>query len=301
VYNALQTNLEQRARVPIPGLKSSDFQISYTLSRFISTGGADQNFTPSAVDNNNPLAFAGPAGLDRTHQLSYGGNFAWIGGVTTGVIGHYYSALPTTLILDNDGNGPGEIFSSDVTGDGTTGDILPGYKSGAFMRSVKPSDLAKVIANWNATGAGKLTPAGQALTSANNLNPNTNAPFFTQAELVALGATTRPINAPLTGNAPNGALRTFDFVLTRHTKLKWLGDNGSIDPNISFFNLFNLSNFGALSSGTLTSTTTGVEAGTPNGTDTSLASRGSLRAGNGSGVFGQGTPRIIEYGLKINF
>jgi hypothetical protein len=123
--------------------------------------------------------------------------------------------------------------------------------------------------------------------------------------LTALGAVTRPIAAPLTGNAPNGSLRTFDLVMSRHTKVKWLGDSGSIDPSVSFFNLFNMANFGALSSGTLASTATVAAAGpvdgSPNGTDTSLGGRGSLRAGNGSGVFGQGTPRIIEYGLKINF
>ena len=296
VYNALQTNLNERARVPLPGLKASDFEISYTLSKFISTGGADQNFTPTSVDNNNPLAFAGPGGLDRTHQLSYGGNFTWLGGIVTGIIGHYYSALPTTLTLDTDGGEPGEIFSSDVTGDGTTGDILPGYKSGAFMRSVKPGNLAAVIANWNATGAGKLTPAGNALVGAG---------LMSAAQLTSLGGVTRPIASPLTGNAPNGSLRTFDLVMSRHTKVKWLGDSGSIDPSVSFFNLFNMANFGALSSGTLASTATVAAAGpvdgSPNGTDTSLGGRGSLRAGNGSGVFGQGTPRIIEYGLKINF
>jgi hypothetical protein len=293
-YDALQTNLRQSARVPLPGLKMSNFEISYTLSKFITTGGSDQNFTPTAIDNNNPLGFAGPGGMDRTHELSYGGSFGWIGGFNTGIIGHYYSALPTTLYLDSGGNTTGEIFSSDVTGDGTVEDILPGYKAGAFMRSIKPTQLAGVIANYNATAAGRLTPAGQALVSNG---------IMTAGQLTALGAVTRTIAAPPSNNAGNGSLRTFDLTLSRPIKIKWIGESGSVEPSISAFNLFNLSNFGAYGSvvGTAGNLYSSQQAASPNGTDTSLASRNLMRAGNGSGVFGQGVARVVEYGLKFNF
>jgi hypothetical protein len=298
VYNGLQTNLRQSARVPLPGLKRSNFEISYSLSKFVSSGGADQNFTPGSVDNNNPLGFVGPAGTDRTHQLSYGGTFEWIGGFTTGIIGHYYSALPTTLYLDDHGSqrGTAEIYRSDLTGDGTVGDILPGLKSGAFMRSVKPSDLGKVIANYNTTSAGRLTPAGQALIS--TTNPSTPAqPIFTYQELVALGAVTRTIAAPPSGNVGNGSVRTFDLTLSRPTHLRWLGPGTTLEPGLSAFNLFNMSNFGA-ETGNLAASETPNSA---NGTSSSLASRDQLRAGNGSGVFGQGVARVLEYQLKITF
>jgi hypothetical protein len=288
VYNGLQTNLRQNGRLPFPGIKASSFEVSYTLSRFISTGGADQNFTPGSVDYNHPLAFAGPAGLDRTQQISYGANLGWMKSIQTSIIGHYYSAPPTTLTLDTDGDGPGEIYHSDLTGDGTRGDILPGYKSGAFMRSVKPGQIAQVISTYNATSANKLTPAGQALIS-NGL--------FTQTELMAAGATTRSIAAPPPANAGNGTLRTFDLVLSRPTKVKWLGDSGSIEPSFSAFNLFNLSNFANLT-GNLAAV---QQPDTANGTDTSLSGRAALRNGNGTGVFNQGAARILEYGLKINF
>jgi len=196
--------------------------------------------------------------------------------------------LPTTLTLDTDGDGPGEIYHSDLTGDGTRGDILPGYKSGAFMRSVKPGNLAQVIATYNSTSANKLTPAGQALVS-NGL--------FSVNELMALGATTRSIAAPPTGNAGNGSLRGFDLVLSRPTKVKWFGDSGSIEPSFSAFNLFNFSNFGTVTGNLLNV----QQSDTANGTDTSLSGRGALRTGNGTGVFSQGAARILEYGLKINF
>jgi len=290
VYNGLQTNLRQEGRLPLPGIKGSSFELSYTLSRFISSGGGDQNFTPTAVDYNHPLAFAGPAGLDRTQQISYGTNLGWRGSIQTSIIGHYYSAPPTTLTLDTLGDGPGEIYHSDLTGDGTRGDILPGYKAGAFMRSVKPGQLAQVITSYNATSAGKLTPAGQALID-NGL--------FTSSELMAAGATTRSIAGPPPGNAGNGTLRGFDFVLSRPTKLKFLGDSGSIEPSIAAYNIFNLANFGSLTGNLLNI----QQPGTANGTTSAVTdpSHGSLRNGNGTGVFNQGAARILEYGLKLNF
>jgi hypothetical protein len=297
VYNGLQVSLRQGTRIPVRGMKGSNFEISYALSRFLSSAGgagaSDQNFTPGSWDNNNPLSYMGYAGLDRRHQLSYGGNLTWAGGITTSLIGHYYSALPTALYLDSGGNTTGEIFQSDITGDGTTQDLLPGVRAGAFMRTVTPGNIATVIANYNATAAGRFTPAGQALVS-NGL--------FTANQLVSLGAVTRSIAAPVANNAGNGSLKTFDFVLGRPLKVAKLGEKFSFDPTVSFFNLFNFANYGEVT-GNLNSA---VQSGSANGTDGSYDSsdpynRNALRAGNGSGIFGQGTSRVIEYGLKINF
>ena len=288
VYNGLQTNLRQTARVPFPGLRSSNFEVSYTLSQFVSSGGADQNFGPVSVDNNNPLGYIGPAGTDRTHQLSFGGSLSWIGGINTDFLGHYYSALPTTLTLDTIGNTTGEIYHTDITGDGTTGDILPGEKAGAFMRSVKPGDLAKVIANYNATSAGRITPAGQALI---------NAGLFNMAQLTELGATTRPIAQVPQGNVGNGSLRTFDLTVSRPVKFKAIGAKFEVIPSVGLFNALNVSNFGTVGGNLSTSDLPG----TALGTTSDLASRSSLRVGNGSGVFSQGAARILEYGLSITF
>jgi hypothetical protein len=124
--------------------------------------------------------------------------------------------------------------------------------------------------------------------------------------MTELGAVTPTIAAPPSNNAGNGSLRTFDLTLARPTKLKWLGESGSVEPNVSIYNLFNFANFNAYSYTSVNKTGGGSlanfqQTGTVNGTDTSLAGRDSFRAGNGSGVFGQGTARLIEYGLKIDF
>jgi hypothetical protein len=308
VYNGLQSSFRQEARLPLSFIKGSSFEISYTLSRFLTTAGgagengqtasADQNFTPTSWDNEHPTKNMGPGGLDRRQQYSYGGNFTWSGGLKTSIIGHYYTPLSTNLYLDSGGNTTGEIFQSDVTGDGTVQDVVPGLKPGAFMRSVTPHNLASVIANYNTTYSGKLTPAGNALISNN---------FFTANQLTALGAVTRTIAAPVDHNVGNGALKTFDLVLGRPLKLKRLGEKFSLDPTVSFFNVFNFVNYnqsaGSLITGNMNAE---VQAGSVNGTDNSYNAndpynRNSLRTGNGSGVFGQGVSRVIEYGMKVNF
>jgi len=293
VYNGLQLNLRQQTKFNFPGLVNSNLEISYALSRFVSTGGADQNFIPGSVDYNHPTAFMGPAGLDRTHQFSFGGMLEWAKNIQTSLIGHYYSSLPSSLTLDTLGNTTAEIYSSDVTGDGTIGDIVPGFKSGAYMRSVKPNQVANMISRYNATSAGKLTPAGQALVSAG---------LFSSSQLTSLGAVTRTISAPPTIPAGNGNLRTFDFSLGRPTHIGHKDEALTIEPKLSIFNLFNFANYGSIG-GNLANF---QQSGTVNGTDSSYSdsdpfNRNSLRFGNGSGVFSQGASRILEYGLTINF
>jgi hypothetical protein len=88
VYNALQMKLVQNVVNPWRGVKSANFQISYALSRFVNplawqganppsnaVSANDQDFVLQAADNNDPLRYMGPSLLDRTHQLSFGGNF----------------------------------------------------------------------------------------------------------------------------------------------------------------------------------------------------------------------------------
>ena len=92
-------------------------------------------------------------------------------------------------------------------------------------------------------------------------------------------------------------LRTFDMSLT------WIGKTSikkrelSLQPSVSFYNLFNFANFnipGNVLSGILTGTP-----GSLNGTTYSGAN--SVRVGVGTGVFALGAPRTIEFGLKLMF
>jgi hypothetical protein len=117
VYNGLQLSLKQDSKNPLPGIRYLNLEVSYSLSRYISTA-RDSDFINFATDNNNPLRYVGPNGLDRTHQLSFGGTADLPKSFRMSIIGHFYSALPVNLTLNPSGN-PGGIFVTDVTGDGT--------------------------------------------------------------------------------------------------------------------------------------------------------------------------------------
>ena len=294
VYNAMDIQLLQNVANPLPGVRYMNFQLSYTYSRFVNSGGAsasapgapassDQDFVIGSMDNNNPGRFTGPSTLDRTNQLNFGGYARLPLGFQVGFASHFWSALPATPTVP--GTGTGAIFQTDFTGDGTTQDPLPGYKLGAFGRGLSPSGLGAAISNYNTTIAGQtLTPAGQALV---------NAGLFTQAQLISLGATPPQIAAVPAGQVGLGSMRAFDL------QLSWIGkihERFTITPSVAAYNLFNFRNWDGPGN-TLTGLLTG-QPGSINGTTPALRSN---PIGAGSGVFAQGAPRVIEWGLKFSF
>ena len=206
---------------------------------------------------------------------------------------------------------PGGIFQTDVTGDGTgdgatannrgLGDLLPGTNVGGFGRSFGTSGLNNLITNYNTNLVGQATPAGQVLIS-NGL--------FTLGQLQALGGViggstptaTLPYG-PLQ-LAPPGAieqtwLRTFDMNMSSGYKIK---ERFEIRPGVSFFNVFNFSNFDGPA--VPFSPTLNGQVGSPNGTTSALEhgeAGNFLRLGLGSGVNALGAPRAIEWELKLSF
>ena len=74
--------------------------------RFQST---DSDFVNSAWDYADPNKYIGPNGVDRTNQFSFGGTMELPAHFQASVIGHFYSALPTTLTLAPTGT-PGGMF-----------------------------------------------------------------------------------------------------------------------------------------------------------------------------------------------
>jgi hypothetical protein len=293
VYNGLQTSLRENVRNPLPGLKALDLQVSYSYSRYVSTA-RDSDFINFAADNRNPTAYLGPNALDRTHQLSFGGTFDLPGNFRFTTIGHVYSPLALNLNLPGGG-----IFVSDLTGDGTgdggaasnagLGDLFPGTKFGAFGRDVNVGKLRSLISNYNANSAGQPTPAGQVLIS-NNL--------FTLGQLQQLGGVQQQLNPVVPGAVGQAWLRSFDLGLSWGYKFK---DRFEVRPGVTVFNAFNLANFDGVSapfSSTLDPLGT-VTPGAPNSTTNPQPA--GLRLGLGSGVFGLGSPRVVEFALKLIF
>jgi hypothetical protein len=294
VYNALQMKLVQNVTSPFKGIKSANFQVAYSLSRFENSGGGavagtavdnDQDFVIPAADSNQPNRYFGPSLLDRTHQISFGGYADLPFKFRLGMIGHFYSPLASALLVPNSGLGAGEIFRTDFTGDGTVGDPLPGTHLGQFDRGTNASNINNLISHYNSTYGNQPTPAGQVLVSSG---------VMTVAQLQALGGV-----APILPLAPADEanftwLRSFDLNLGwRYT----ISEKVTIEPTVAVFNLFNFGNFN-LPPNTLSGLLTGTP-GSINGTG--QLDNEAFRVGNGTGVYAVGAGRQVEWGLKISF
>jgi hypothetical protein len=289
-YTAVQMSFKQNVTHPFRGVQRMNLVASYALSKYIGSA-QDGDFINPAVDNNRPLQSLGPNGLDRKHQISFGGTAELPRHFRFGVVSHFYSPLPLDLRVPASGN-LGGIFTSDLTGDGTGdgspvspgGDLLPGTKLGAFGRTVTSiAALDKAIANYNLNHGGFPTPAGAALIGAG---------LVTQDQLVALGAVAQPLQNTQPGAVMQAWLRSFD------TSLAWTYkpfESVTIEPSVSIFNVLNLANFDG-SNQHLSGILDGVS-GSVNG----AGGHSSDRLGLGTGVFALGAPRAIEFGLKITF
>ncbi|MFZ0296066.1 MAG: TonB-dependent receptor [Candidatus Sulfotelmatobacter sp.] len=290
---ALQVSLKQHLEHPFNAVTNFDLQASYQLQRYIAPV-ADNDFVNIAADFNNPQSFIGPNGLDREHQISFGGTMDLPYHFRLGMIGHFYSPLPVTLTLNPTGNAGG-IFVTDFTGDGTgdgsfasnggTGDVLPGTNIGSFEHGVGRYTINNFINNYNHNFAGQPTPAGQTLI---------NSGLFTLGQLTSLGGVQQVVPAAPNDQVGMGWLRAFDVSLNWVYRFK---ETFEVQPGVSFFNVFNLSNFdgpGNPLNGTLSG-----QLGTLNGTSGEQPS--SNRLGLGSGVFALGSPRVIEFSLKLSF
>jgi hypothetical protein len=297
-YNALQIVMQQQKQHPFRGIVSSNMQISYSLSQAVtnSKGGSNEFFAGSgAYNQDNVNKYFGRNDIDHTNQISFAGSITVKHGLQIGGVGHFFSAPPSTLTLGAV-TGGAQIFKTDVDGDGTTGDLVPGTNPGAYMHAIKGAGLQQLINNYNATQAGTLTPAGQAVVSAG---------LFTQAQLVALGAT-KQLLAPVPANPiKNAATRTFDASLKYPIHFFSRFREGLVlTPGINMYNVTNMANFNAFS--TLADTTVSaatIGAGTylnsPNSTITQNYNR--VLRGTGNGTFDQGGPRTTEFNLKLDF
>jgi hypothetical protein len=290
-YDALQIVVQEQKAHPLPYINSSNFQISYNLSRVTTTStSSDQFFGGNGAYNQDHVTrFMGRNSLDHTNQLSLGGSIGIKYGLQVGAIAHFYSAPPSTLTLPTS-SGAGQIFKTDVDGDGTEGDLVPGTNPGAYMHSIKGAGLNKLISTYNSQYAGQLTPAGQALVSAG---------LFTANELLQLNAVQQPL-APAPNNPiGNAAFRAFDLNFSYPIRLTKYREGLSITPGVVLYNVANLTNFNGFG-GLATLADAPYSAGQLNGPNNSF-NYDTNRVGRGTGTFDAGGPRSTEFNLKIDF
>ena len=302
-YDGLQVNFMEQVAHPLPGIRSSNLEIAYAFSRMLATAGdngisagSDPFFTSPSYNNRNINAVTGWGGLDRTHIFSFGGAATFKYGPQLSIIGHLESAHPTSLTIDDEGNGPGEIFRSDYNGDGQTGDLMPTTKPGAYMRQYGPNNLNKLISSYNSTYAGKLTPAGQTLVTNN---------IFTASQLSALGGVMPTLDSASSHAYPNSPLRTMDASLRYPIHLKWLPEKMNLTPAVSMYNVLNLGNFSGPDGTILTPADNGAgltNVNSPYGTGPlAFAIKNTERTPRRTGTFDQGAPRETEFQVTFNF
>jgi hypothetical protein len=288
LYNALTVDVRGRMLKNWGPIKDMTGTVSYALSRFESTGG-DQDFLSGSAFNDAPTKFFGPAGLDRTHQISFGLLTTLPWGINLNTTTRIASPLSQSVFLDCQDCGAAEIFMSDLDGDGITEDPLPGTNRGSFGRDVGGgSALNGLIGSFNGqVSSGTLTPAGQALVSAG---------LFTAAQLGSLGATfNNGFAIPL---APTNQVGLDWFVNTdvRLSKVFTIRERVRIQPMVEVFNLFNFANFDPPGN-RLTAFLNGAP-GSINGTTPGVRSN---RYGLGSGSFAPGIPRAFQFGFRVDF
>jgi len=290
VYNALQLRLRQSINAPAPGFRSLNWSANYSLSRFNAMSSDQDASLVNAADNVDLNRFYGPTNLDRTQMLALSGTAQFRGGLQLSWLSRIYSALPATLTVPVTCACPAEIFLTDLTGDGSGGDVLPGTNLGSFGRDVSPGNLNRVISAFDSNSAGTLTPAAQTLVGAG---------LFTAAQLQALGATVPSI--PL---APKGQVGIDNF-MANDVRVSWPFHVGEferlkLEPSIDIFNVINKANFDP-PNGLNTFTLRGALSGTPGSLNGTTYADRTNRYGLGSGVFSQGIARAIQFGLRVEF
>ncbi|MDE3181685.1 MAG: TonB-dependent receptor [Acidobacteriota bacterium] len=298
VYNALDVSLRQNVDRPLPMVRHLSLEASYSLSRFDSMT-TDQDFVNNATDFANVNRYFGPSSLDRTDMFSFGGVGTLPGGFRLSLIVHAYTSLPQTLTVPpgpSTSVGGGQIFISDLTGDGTQGDVLPGTNIGSFDRQVNGGNINKFIGAYNSKYANQPTPAGMDLV---------NAGLFTIAQLQALGGVAPTLATAPAGQVNMGGLFTSDLGLTYvfHLSRLWsrISEVATFEPSVTIFNLTNSANYNFADNLFLTQLNA-VGNTTPGAANsTTYKQLGPNRVRPGSGTFTLGSPREIEFGAKFTF
>jgi hypothetical protein len=288
---------------PTRRVQRLEITTSYTLSKYKSNlgepngSGGDYSVLNEAEDYRRPHAYWGAAGMDRTNQFTLIPTADLAHGVRLSTIIHLASPLPlSAYVPQQDGGGvAGEIFHSDITGDGTVGDLLTGTILGSTGK-YSPSNLTKAITYYNNNVGGKLTPAGQVLAKRG---------LFSVLQLQQLGAYAPFIQALPDHAASATWLKTMDLRLSRPFQV---GERVKLEPNLSVFNLFNWANFGGAGN-----QLSGVMNGAPGSSLNNSSSAGFCGASTtfctsrldrvlaGSGTYANGAPRQVEFGVRITF
>ncbi len=286
-YNALQVNLRGRLPKVGRGLRNATVIGSYSLSRLVGTV-SEQGLIWLEADDFKFMH--GPTSLDRTHIFSLATGFDTLWGLRLNSFWRASSALPQSVYVPpvRTGNAASaEIFMTDLDGDGSSGDPLPGTNRGSYGRDIGCGGKAlnRVIDAYNTTQAGQLTPAGRALI---------NSGLFTETQLKALGAVSPTVSRAPDDQGCLDSLITTDLRISRPFKLH--NERVTVEPAFELFNIFNVANFDLP-----VSRLDGVLTGLPGSLNGTTSANRTNRAGVTGGTMSLGAPRSWQLVLRITF
>lgn len=138
-YRAILMKLEKRFT------DRYQFTASYSWSR---TRGFDYT-----RDLTNAFAFPGFTGSDRRHSFVFSGLVRMPWGINASLIATYESGAPLSATLPGANN-------SDLNGDGTNNDFLPGVGWNELNRGIDADQLRSLVDAYNQQFAGKNAPRG---------------------------------------------------------------------------------------------------------------------------------------------
>ncbi|MGH9647656.1 MAG: hypothetical protein ACRD4E_12670, partial [Bryobacteraceae bacterium] len=299
---------------PMKRVQRIDLALSYTLSRYRSNvaepngSGGDYSTLTVAQDYNRPhLGHFHSSGLDRTHQIAFTPTIETPHGLQISTVMLFASPLPDTVYAPqvNGGGVPGEIFHTDLSGDGTVGDMLVGTYMGTTGK-YSSDKINKAIAYYDYNVAGQITPAGAALVKSSLFNPGQLHDLGAVAPLISSCYPANPSCGVPGRPAQENWFKTVDL------RLAWplsVGERFKVVPNFAVFNVFNLANYGGPGgqlSGILdgapgTSLNNSTTPGWCGNNPTAFCTSRLDRVQPGSGVYANGAPRQMEFGVRITF
>jgi hypothetical protein len=138
-YKALLIKVDKRFN------QRYQFTASYALSRLDGF-----NYTRDLFDS---FTFPGPQGGDRLHTFVFSGLMTLPLKINLGLIATYTSGAPLSASIPGSNN-------SDLNGDGTNNDFLPGAGFNEVNRSIGRNALRELVNRYNMLLAGKEAPRG---------------------------------------------------------------------------------------------------------------------------------------------
>lgn len=139
-YKALLVKLDKRF--------SNRYQ--FTASYSLSSNTGFNNTRALADVFSNP----GPLDSDRRHLFSFNSIIDIPFGIRASLIAFWESRAPFSATL------PGTLTTSDLDGDGTFNDLLPGFGFNQGNRDIKEDDLRALVANYNGSFGNRRTTQG---------------------------------------------------------------------------------------------------------------------------------------------